>query len=144
MCLGLCCDCLYKSRCLLWKLLPLLWLADLVLTIYIVVQLYQSDIFACCTHNMGALDPICGYEDLGGAANIAVNDYGYCQRKDTGKVCFEIGECAELVVPPIVPEDTNGVEGESFGDTLCTEEILDDVAFYNYFWLNGVLIAKCV
>eukprot|EP01083_Nonionella_stella_P190596 705826_1 len=89
---------------------------------------------------MDPWDDICGYEDLGGAENIEVSEFGYCQRKDTGDICFQAGECAELL--QIVP-NSNSI-GESFGNTLCSPNILDDVASYNYFWLNGVLITKCV
>jgi len=160
MCVGLCCDCLYRSRCLFWKLLPILWIVDMALTIYLIVNLYQSDIFACCTTNMDGIGEICGYDDLGGASNIFVNDYGYCGRRDTNKICYEIGECAELqstatsidqctsmgIDNCIVPRSnaTSTAQYESFGNTLCTQTVLDDVAFYNYFWLNGVLITKCV
>jgi len=108
-----------------------------------VVELYQSEIFACCTHNN--LDE-CGYEDLGGASNIFVNDHGYCGRLDTGKVCNEIGICAEGVniTTPASALTTVVGGGETFGNTLCNEQILDDVSSYNYFWLNVVMITKCV
>merc|ERR1719471_367098 len=78
MCVGLWCDCLYRARCCFWKLLPILWIADLGLTISLVVGLYNADIFACCTHNWPGIGDDCGYEDLGGAANVIVDQYGYC------------------------------------------------------------------
>merc|ERR1712083_114068 len=34
--------------------------------------------------------------------------------------------------------------GQDFGETMCNEDLLDDISFYNYFWLNAVLIIKCV
>ena len=78
---------------------------------------------------------------MGGSSNILVNDYGYCERKDTGKVCNEIGECGELMVMNNTLPTTNFQE---FGDTLCSDQVLNDVASFNYYWLNIILITKCV
>ena len=134
MCFGLCCDFLYHSRCCFFKLLPLLWIADLALTIYIVIALYEADIFACCTTSVDPFSDECRYEDLGGASNVAVNDYGYCVREDNGIICDFVGECGEL----------NGITSPDPNNELCSDKVLDDVASYNYFWLNAILITKCV
>jgi len=127
-----------------------LWIVDLGLTCYLIYGLYEANIFACCTHNMGDLGDICGYDDLGGSGNIFVDEMGYCGRKDTNKVCCEIGECAEL--DGIVDYNATATEytcdgvafGQDFGETMCNEDLLEDISFYNYFWLNAVLIIKCV
>ena len=149
MCCSILCGLLYRLRCCFWKIVPVLWIVDLGLTGYLIYGLYNADIFACCTTNMDPLSNVCGYDDLGGADNIFVDDYGYCGRKDTGRVCCEIGECAEL--EGIVDYNATTADyqcgaayyGQEFGDTLCDEDLLDDISFYNYFWLNAVLITKC-
>jgi len=143
MCCGLCCNLLYRSRCCFWKLLPILWIIDLALTIYLVVALYQADIFACCTTNVDPLSAICGYDDLGGASNVMVNEFGYCKRIDDDTVCNQIGLCGDIVLnytDPTNPTD----DARAFGEKLCSASVRDDVATYNYYWLNGVLITKCV
>ena len=118
-----------------------LWIIDLALTVYLIIAFFEADVFACCTTNVDPLSDICGYDDLGGASNILVNDYGYCERKDSGDVCNEIGLCGELMVMNITSPDTNY---PAFGDKLCSEEVLNDVATFNYYWLNAILITKCV
>eukprot|EP01084_Bolivina_argentea_P108058 193129_1 len=119
-----------------------LWIIDLALTIYLVIEFYNANIFACCTTNQDPWSDICGYDDLGGAGNVFVDDYGYCKRFDDESVsCMYTGECAE--VEGIVPLNTTNV-GSIFGDTMCNEDVLTDVANCNWFWLTAILITKSV
>ena len=79
---------------------------------------------------MDALGDVCGYDDLGGADNIFVDEMGYCGRKDTEKVCCEIGVCGEL---ENIVNTTSTAEymcegspyGQDFGETMCSEGMLD-------------------
>eukprot|EP00485_Elphidium_margaritaceum_P007516 CAMPEP_0202690680 /NCGR_PEP_ID=MMETSP1385-20130828/5597_1 /ASSEMBLY_ACC=CAM_ASM_000861 /TAXON_ID=933848 /ORGANISM="Elphidium margaritaceum" /LENGTH=297 /DNA_ID=CAMNT_0049345963 /DNA_START=46 /DNA_END=939 /DNA_ORIENTATION=+ len=145
MCLTCCCDVLYKARCFCWKiLLPILWVIDLILTGYLIYALWRSNIFACCTTNNGAVGDWCGQDDLGGASNVFVNEYGYCGRKDTGYVCHEIGECAEAVEAVAFNVTSLDPDASTFGDMMCNADVLDQVATYNYMWLNIVLIVKVI
>eukprot|EP01083_Nonionella_stella_P126122 381608_1 len=144
MCLGICCDCLYNCRGIFWKLLPLLWLADLVLTVYIVLQLYDAEVYACCTHNITPLGAVCNYEDLGGASNVFVDDNGYCGRLDSNQICSEVGICAEQESIVGVIDYVGMDPGDAFGDQFCSQDVLDEVATFNFTWLIVVLIVKCV
>lgn len=141
------CETLYKCRCFCWRLLLPLWIIDLLLTIYIIVNLYNADVFACCTSNITGEDDECSYEDLGGWNNILVTDNtysntsstssyataGFCQREDTGKVCNSIASCAvDLDDPVFMTSD------------LCNDDVLDQVARCNWFWITAVLITKCI
>jgi len=101
-------------------------------------------------HNWDGIGDDCGYEDLGGASNIVVDPYGYCARRDTSQVCCEIGWCAEQ--SSIVPSSNVTLSNAqcstdystTFASNFCSSDLLDEVAFYNYFWLNAVLVVKCV
>jgi len=105
-------------------------LLDLGLTIFIIVQVAQLDVFACCTDNL-TLNSKCAYTDIGGTDNVGVDSNGYCVQKSSGQHCEgNLATCASDLKPAVNMT------------SLCSHSILNEVANTNWDWLLAILVIK--
>jgi len=132
MCLWSCfCDCVYATRCVWFKLYIPSLLLDLALTIFIIVQLFNLSVFACCTDNRGSFNSKCAYNHIGGADDVGVATNGFCYRKDDDFSCGgNLTSCA--IAQNITISD------------VCSQSVLQQVANVSTDAFIAILIIKAI